>query len=286
MSAWIKLEKSIDSDPRVLRMARKLERRFSLVENGVTQDSDSCNACALPGVTLVVGALSRLWTYADTHIRHDDVLELGPDEINLLVGVPGFVEMCPTDWLEPIDEESVKLPNYQEHNGVEAKRKALTQKRVETLRKRNRNAVALQECNALALPDQTRPRPRPKEEPPYGGVDESTRPPKKSDGIDRELEQQILAAYHELLPDLPQVRDWNDRRKRKLRDRIRERVKAGKPADRVSYWRDVFRKAARSDFLTGRAKDWRCPGLEWILESRNFTKLIEGAYDNTGGSDG
>jgi len=108
--------------------------------------------------------------------------------------------------------------------------------------------------------------------------------PPKVNGYDRELEASILAAYHEILPNLPKVRDWNERRKRKLRDRIRERVKAGKPADKAEYWLQVFRKAAESDFLMGRKTDWRCPGLEWLLEPKNFTKLIEGAYDNHGRS--
>lgn len=101
-----------------------------------------------------------------------------------------------------------------------------------------------------------------------------------------EFEKQILDAYHELLPDLPAVRDWNDRRKRKLHARIRERLKSGKPADGVAYWRQLFAKAAASDFLCGRKTDWRCPGLEWLLDAKNFTKLIEGSYDNTGGSHG
>lgn len=121
----------------------------------------------------------------------------------------------------------------------------------------------------------------------YVPVDESTGSSEKkpkANGLDRNLEQQILDAYHELLPDLPRVRDWNDRRHRKLAARIRER--AAKGADKVDYWRRVFDKAARSDFLCGRKTDWRCSGLEWLLEPKNFTKLIEGAYDNTGAASG
>lgn len=122
------------------------------------------------------------------------------------------------------------------------------------------------------------------EEAPTEPVASATDDPPKLNGYDRELEASIVAAYHEILPNLPRVRDWNDRRKRKLRDRIRERVKDGKPADKVDYWIRVFRKAADSDFLMGRKTDWRCPGLEWLLEPKNFTKLIEGAYDNHGRS--
>jgi hypothetical protein len=105
----------------------------------------------------------------------------------------------------------------------------------------------------------------------------------RAHGYPKEFHEQVVAAYHELATSLPTVRDWSERRRRKLDARVRERVKAGKRADEVEYWRGVFEKVNASDFLCGRKSDWRCPGLEWILESENFLKVIEGAYDNTQG---
>jgi hypothetical protein len=97
----------------------------------------------------------------------------------------------------------------------------------------------------------------------------------------QELHQAIIDAYHEILPNLPAVKSWNDRRKRKLDARISERQKEGKAAGTAAYWAGYFRKVAASDFLCGRGKtDWRCPGLEWLLEPKNFEKVIEGSYDN------
>jgi hypothetical protein len=97
-----------------------------------------------------------------------------------------------------------------------------------------------------------------------------------------DLHKAIIAAYHEILPSLPAVKTWNDRRKRKLDARISDRTKEGKAAGTAAYWAGYFRKVAASDFLCGRGKtDWRCPGLEWLLEPKNFEKVIEGAYDNT-----
>lgn len=100
--------------------------------------------------------------------------------------------------------------------------------------------------------------------------------------VRNEFEELVVAAYHEQLPDLPRVRTWTPTRRSKLRDRIRERVAEGKPADSVEYWRKLFAKVAASDFLCGRKANanWRCPGLEWLLKRETFTKLIEGAYDN------
>jgi hypothetical protein len=146
---WIKWQKDLETDPRVLRMARKIAGRFALVDHDVTLQTDFCNAPPLQigtSVTLVCGALVRMWSYADTHIRADDVLEVGPEELNQIVDLPGFAAICPADWLEIVDDENVKLPDYQEHNGVVAKRKAMTAKRVQ----RHRNAGVTPE----PLPDQ------------------------------------------------------------------------------------------------------------------------------------
>lgn len=130
MSGWIKLEKDRRDDPRVIRMARELRNA------GVTHERFT----SAMHVTLVLGCLDVLWCYADTHVRDDDTLDLGPDEINELVGLSGFCKLMPADWLEVIDANRVKLPDFHAHNGTESKKKALNQKRQE----RKRNADALQ----------------------------------------------------------------------------------------------------------------------------------------------
>ena len=137
MSGWVKIEKDLETDPRVRRIAKAL-----------------CNSDAFHGVTLVVGGLTRLWMHADSHVRSDDSLDMSPAEIDEWLGLPGFCALLPKEWLCVIDENTVELPGFQEHNGVEAKKKALTQKRVARHRnRRQRGGVT------AALPDQTTPRP-------------------------------------------------------------------------------------------------------------------------------
>lgn len=256
MSGWIKWEKDLESDPRVLRMARELKR--------------ICNAEAFHPVTLVCGGLIRMWSYADAHIREDDTLDLGGSQLDEVIGITGFCSLLPEDWLRVIDENTVELPGFQSHNGVEAKKKALTQKRVT----QHRNKVKRKSVTQ-ALPDQDQDQDQ----------DHRKNPPAPK-GANAEFHDQILSAYHELLPELPSVRDWSARRRRKLDARIAERVKAGKPADKPEYWRALFTQVQASDFLCGRKSDWRCPGLEWLLEPKNFTKVIEGAYRNNEGMNG
>lgn len=148
--AWIKFEKDLQTDPRVLRMARAVQCNAAALPG--------CNASALHAVTLVCGALVRLWCLADTHVAEDDILDLPAAEIDAIIGIPGFCATMPSDWFEDLGER-VKLPDFHKHNGTEAKKKAVTQKRVE--RHRTRNAPALHGGNGKSVtrprPDQTRP---------------------------------------------------------------------------------------------------------------------------------
>jgi hypothetical protein len=140
VSGWIKAEKDLCQDIRVLRMANILKG----------------NASALQGVTLVLGGLIRLWMHADSFARDDDTLDITLNEIDQLTGIDGFAQALPADWLEVLNENCVKLPAFHAHNGTDAKRKALTAKRVAHHRDRVKlNGVS--NSNAHALPDQTRP---------------------------------------------------------------------------------------------------------------------------------
>lgn len=143
MSGWIKVEKDLANDPRVLRMSSRLS-------NGdVTVASRSR--------LIVIGALVTLWWYADTHIGDDDVLAIGANEIDQLVGLEGFCSLVPSDWLQILDADHVKLVDYTAHNGSHAKNRALAQKRQQRHRdtssmSRSRHARVTQD----ASPDKTR----------------------------------------------------------------------------------------------------------------------------------
>lgn len=119
LSGWIKLEKDLREDQRVKRMAR-----------GLNQVPAFCNAPALLCVTLVLGGLAQLWMHADSFARDDDTLDITPDEVDELTGIQGFSNLLPEDWFQVLDATRVKLPGFQDHNGSEAKRRALTARRV------------------------------------------------------------------------------------------------------------------------------------------------------------
>lgn len=89
---------------------------------------------------------------------------------------------------------------------------------------------------------------------------------------------EIIGAYHELLPSLSRVRGWSSKRKLALDARIRERCAEGKPADTIGYWRSFFEAVASRPFLCGENdRGWRAD-LEWLLRPENFLKVVEGRY--------
>jgi hypothetical protein len=122
---WIKWEKDLTNDPRVLRMASRLSNA------GVTPLSQR--------KLTVLGGLSVFWSFADTHIRDDDTIECAVNEINEVVGIANFCDLLPADWFEVLDPYRVHLPDFLKHSGIEAKKKALAAKRQERYR-RNHNA--------------------------------------------------------------------------------------------------------------------------------------------------
>lgn len=90
----------------------------------------------------------------------------------------------------------------------------------------------------------------------------------------------IIAVYHEVLPELRQVREWNDTRKKLLQRRWSE----SHERQDLAWWRAYFGYVRRSRFLMGRTtgRDGRpfdCD-LEWLIRPTNFAKVIEGKYED------
>jgi hypothetical protein len=98
---WIKMFKSLWDHPKVVSMCETL----------------NC------GEALVIGALFRLWSLADTH-SIDGRLDLSAFALNRKIGVEGFAEAIATaGWLE-IGDGFVVVVRFEEHNGQCAKRRA------------------------------------------------------------------------------------------------------------------------------------------------------------------
>lgn len=131
MSGYIHVLKTLTSDPRFTRLARALLKH--------TQSS----APKEFGETLALGCLVKLWLRADSHIRDDDTLELGPNEIDEFLGIDGVTKILEPNWTQILDPDHVKLPNYLAHNGIEARRTAQAAARQAKHRSKGSNGQAL-----------------------------------------------------------------------------------------------------------------------------------------------
>lgn len=81
----------------------------------------------------------------------------------------------------------------------------------------------------------------------------------------------VMSDFHRLCPSLPRLRGFTEPRRKAAARIVKE--------SGYSTLLDLFRRAEASDFLTGRAKEWRT-GYDWITKPANATKILEGTYDN------
>ena len=47
----------------------------------------------------------------------------------------------------------------------------------------------------------------------------------------------------------------------------------------IAFWEDYFARVKSSDFLSGRASDWRAT-IDWVLSPTNMDKVLDGNYDD------
>lgn len=91
--------------------------------------------------------------------------------------------------------------------------------------------------------------------------------------------QEIVALYHELLPELPEVREWTSGRQRTLKARWDEK----RERQNLDWWREYFTYVRTCDFLLGKipgrsGKPFTGCNLEWLLTESKMINVIEGRY--------
>jgi hypothetical protein len=125
MSGWIKFDKDMADDPRLLEAASKLGKRYVIAVRSAAGGSDLSESDHLAfACNAVTGALVTLWKYADVHIRDDDTLPVTRATLDAMVKIVGFFEVMPREWIDELDDGTVVLPGYCKKNSLIAKRKA------------------------------------------------------------------------------------------------------------------------------------------------------------------
>lgn len=97
--------------------------------------------------------------------------------------------------------------------------------------------------------------------------------------------QKLIDIYHEAMPTNPAVKVWSEKRQQMMRARWRERMADKKyqtEEEGLAYWKRYFEYCATSPFLTGKVQKGDKPAftadMEWLINSSNFVKVIEGRY--------
>lgn len=93
-------------------------------------------------------------------------------------------------------------------------------------------------------------------------------------------QKQIVGLYHEILPSHPTVRLWGN----KNQGYLSARWKSDPEFQSLDWWKSFFHRVGASDFLTGKTKQEFMPDLEWLIKQSNFTKILNGRYDNRNGN--
>jgi len=86
---------------------------------------------------------------------------------------------------------------------------------------------------------------------------------------------EAVAAYNEAAAQSgwPKVQKLTPARSQAIRARLKE-------CGGIEGWRVAMEKAGASDFLVGRATGSTPATFDWLTKQANFTKLMEGNYDN------
>ena len=215
---WIKMQSNLWTSPKIVRIMSATK-------------ADKCR---------VVGALFRVWCLFDEHTE-GGFLEgytffLLDDELR----IDGFSQaMSDVGWLEEVDGEGLQVPDFSDHMGQSAKKRAQDSKRKKEGRKKSENKAEKKR----------------------------TREEKRREDI-KTYYADLLEAYNCL--DKPNMLSFTDNRKKHFAARCLDDYSRD-----LDWWlnlvRDIPNHKAAMD------GDWF--NFEWLIKSENnLTKFIEGKY--------
>ena len=92
--------------------------------------------------------------------------------------------------------------------------------------------------------------------------------------------QEIIALWHELMPELTTVKTWNEKRAKMLKARWNGKDMDGNKFNNLKFWRKYFEYIRESNLLMGKTGSGWSATLEWVITESNFNKIIEGTYHN------
>ena len=88
--------------------------------------------------------------------------------------------------------------------------------------------------------------------------------------------QEVINYYHHFCPSLPKVTKITEARKKLINARLKDYS--------VDEVKTAFKLAEESDFLTGRSGKWGGANFDWVMNTNNIVKILEGNYRNKEGA--
>ncbi len=305
MADWIRMRSSLLANPRVVKMARVLlaEQRFmdwfrpgaTAVTRDATRDERDEQRDISAVTRIVVGTLLPVWSMGNEAAGRDGVIRHAASrDIDLTAGVPCFAQALEAvEWLEILPNDTgVRFINFDEHNSPQ-KERALTsksgadrQKEYRERKKREAEETAKRDAESDELGDVTVTSQRDDREEKKRVEKNSLTSPAKLPTCPT---QSLIDLYHEVLPELPQVRLATEGRKRALQKawtfcltskRSDGAPRAQSAEQAIAWFRDYFDRARQNDFLMGRTPrsgehaNWRCD-LDFLLTEKGMKHVIE-----------
>ena len=251
---WIKMRLDLSDDPAVIHLACAL-------------DMDEYS---------IVGRLHKLWSWADKHCSDGHAKSVTFVWINRYVCLDMFAEnMEKVGWLE-LTDDGISFPNFDKHNGKSAKSRAeATERKRKERESQESHNKDLDLSHKICDKNVTREEKRREENINtlvISDAEDKISTPDKPDCP----HQEIIAIYHQVLPQCPRIRDWTPARAIQLRARWNEDANR----QNLDYWKRFFEYVATCDFLVGKGKTPFFVDLEWMTKQSNFTKIREEKYGN------
>lgn len=251
---WIKMRTALAHDPAVIAIALDLDK--SEFE--------------------VVGMLHHLWSWADSQSQDGHIKRVTEKWIDRYVHHPGFAKsMCSAGWLI-IENDGITFPNFDRHNGESAKKRAEAAER-QRISRANKAAQSVTDSSQVSC-DKSVTREEKRREEDKDQKPLSLAAPNDVDKAKRIPYEEIRSLYAKHLPTLPQVRLFDDARKKA----IKSRWNADPRFQNLEFWEKFFVHISKSDFLMGRTthNPWHGCCFDWIFKPANFKKIVEGNYNH------
>lgn len=143
---WIKMRMALSRCPQVVRIA------CGPISAGLPDD---CPFAVRKHI--VVGALHATWSLADEHSEDGNLPGYVPEALDHHVGIPGWSETLEAvGWLV-VTPEGLSIPDFEQHNGASARRRAQEAARKRRERTRPRVGSSRSECPQSMRTDSPEP---------------------------------------------------------------------------------------------------------------------------------